>query len=376
MNTYNLVGNNRSPQLVSFLNTIKKDEPICIVYDDDADGLCAGNIVLESLHRFGFANIKTYSKSKENKIFTNEWFKTLYDEKRKTIFCVDFEPISWKYFDVGHLETLPFHFIVIDHHHDMSQAYDSSISMFTRLFMHPLNVSDCKNPSQYCASKLTYDVMSQVIKIPDIEWKILPGMIGDMNIIEWPEYIASVAKQHGVSIDMSHKEGFFASPFGTFANKVGVAGAIEYLQFESCFRALNNAGNIQQAIDTAPQNPQVEQVMRDAMLRFKEIGQYDEQTNTYFVELKTDYGLCSVVSSAISYLNPTVNLLIYQKQLDGVYHLSARSQNSPKHLGEIMKKISAKFEGAHGGGHKPAAGAVCRVEDKDAFIAAFRSELL
>jgi single-stranded DNA-specific DHH superfamily exonuclease len=105
------------------------------------------------------------------------------------------------------------------------------------------------------------------------------------------------------------------------------------------------------------------------------MGTLDTASNTWFIKLEAPFAITSNVATAIGLANQTQNVFVYQRSPDGKYHISVRSQRTLKHLGEIMRSIASKFQGASGGGHAPAAGGACAEADIEAFIAAFKAAM-
>ena len=92
-----------------------------------------------------------------------------------------------------------------------------------------------------------------------------------------------------------------------------------------------------------------------------------EEDGLYIVTVPGEFKLTSAVSSIISFTEPEKTFFFYQLNVDGV-HISMRSQHSQIHLGELVKMVSKEFTKAHGGGHRPAAGAFCLEKDLSDFI--------
>lgn len=376
MSTHQIISNPSIPFLNSFLNAIKRNETIAVLYDDDADGLCAAAVFVQMMQRFGILDLVLLSKSEENDLFGKEFYQKLLARNIKTIFCLDFDPLSWDFLTPKGLETLPFNLIVIDHHTDNTRVYEKSISMHMRMFIHPLNVTNCTNPGQYCTSKLVFDAMSTLKDLRDIEWKILPGMIGDMNIIGWPDYIVRVAAKNDVRIDTSKPEGFFTSPFGQFALRAHMLNAKDYREFENALQVLVMAGSISEANSKLVVDPEIERIYNDLLTNYRTMAVVDSASGLSLIELHAQYQMASFVSSTISYLHPQETFLLYENAHDGFYNLSIRSQHPRCHLGQLLDTVSRQFEGANGGGHEPAAGARCKEADIAAFIEKIKAGLI
>lgn len=360
--TYTLTHKSRVEQFKTFLESHDKETPIALLYDDDADGMSAGTIMRHTLIKLGFTKITCSPKSRERETFSTNFLQNLESMGIETIICVDFEPISWRMSTPKKVNDLPFDIIIIDHHFDESKTYDEFTTEKTRLFIHPLNSSNTENPSQYCCAKFVYDVCEQITDIKDIAWKQLSGIIGDMNIIKWPEFTRELAKENGHEIGPG-KQDFFLSPYGVFATVYGFAASLSADEAEEVFDAYFKAEKIE---DMQVFNQKYNVMWTEYNRIFtdwKKDAEYDEEHNLYFVEIKSKYLLTSILSSVISYVHDEYAFFFYQHNTEHSYHISMRSQFGTVHLGELLKHVSKKFENSNGGGHIPAAGGFCNESD-------------
>jgi single-stranded DNA-specific DHH superfamily exonuclease len=365
---FSITHTDRIKEFEAHLIKLDTKHPVCLLYDDDADGLCAGIVVKELLKKLEFSVIEK-PKHEESNLFSKEFYNELKKEKVKTIICVDFEPVGWKLLDEKTLETLPFNLVIIDHHFNQTDLFDSikQKAKKERIFIHPLNSSDSNNPSQYCCAKFTYDVCNLIQDLRHIEWKILPGMIGDMNVILWSEYIKKKASENSNPILSKKKTAFFDSPYGMFSNIVSYAAANSATQVQSVFESYEKAQQISDMDTLKEKYSKIDEAFQRLRKEYTQFAEHDKKSGMYFVEIPSDFELTSVLSSAVSYENPKKTFLFYKNNNKGFFHISARSQTGKIHLGKLLQSVSENFEKANGGGHIPAAGAICQEADLQAF---------
>ncbi|MFT7616168.1 MAG: single-stranded DNA-specific DHH superfamily exonuclease [Candidatus Woesearchaeota archaeon] len=376
MDTYKITIKDKVSLLEAYLQNIEKSEKICLLYDDDADGMCAGVVTHTALTKLGFEDIVTHSKCPENNLFSEEFNSRMQKNKIKAVICVDFEPVNWQFATQEELSKLPFDLIIIDHHHNQTEIYDgiNAKSQKDIIFIHPQNTGECDTPGQYCTAKFAFDVFSCFLNLDDITWKILPGMIGDMAIIKWPEYIKFQAEADGHMMDEGKKE-VFMSPYGEFSTSTGIASGKNFLLFEDMFEVLLHAKSIDEALEQSPDFTVEESAFYDYFENFKEKGIYFKDINTYFIEIKSEYSMCSPLSSITSYVADEFNFIFYQKTDTNHYLISLRSQHGNYHLGQIIREICKEVGDATGGGHAQAAGARCTAEKLDEILAKIRERL-
>ncbi|MFT4311898.1 MAG: DHHA1 domain-containing protein [Candidatus Woesearchaeota archaeon] len=361
---FTITDTTRITQLQSFLQTQQKHAPVVLAYDDDADGLCAGISMYETLQKLGFETIITKPKTKDTPVFKKEQQEDFLSQGVQTIICVDFEPISWRFLEEEQLSTFPFNLIIIDHHFNATQQYDVHDGQKKRLFIHPTNSAQCDNPSQYCCAKFVYDVCSHMVDITHVEWKIAAGMIGDMNIIEWSDYVKALLEKQHVLVG-ENRDSFFYTPNGRFANIVGFAASASGAQVQAVFDAYLQATSIEQMLGFEDQYKEqlqlFESVLKSAFDKSK------EYKGVRMYQIFGKYKLSSICSSIVSYLHPQYIWFFYQDAGDGFYHISLRSNARTHHLGELAQFVAKDFDQSNGGGHIPAAGAICKVEDFEDF---------
>jgi single-stranded DNA-specific DHH superfamily exonuclease len=367
---YTLVHNTKIPRLTSFINAIRKEDPVIVLYDDDGDGICSAALLLSFFERFGIKNTTALSNASSNGLFSAQFVAQLKSQRIKHIFCLDFDPVSWGLIPKDQLVGFPFNLIVFDHHFDLTKTYDHCVSMMQRLFIHPQNCSNCDNASQYCTSKLVYDVCNGLLALQDREWVAVCGMISDMNHYTWSDYMIRVASRFDVHIDSSHKESWITNPLGELSAKLNLARSVSVPLFESALPILVDAQSVTQAVSQVPLQENAFTDWQKYVTQTDEFIQVDERTQIRLLKLESHYSLCSLVSTTVSFLQPHQTIFVYQYQPDGSCHFSGRTANPSKHLGQLFQKISAQFSGAHGGGHAPAAGAMCKQEDAQAFLQA------
>jgi single-stranded DNA-specific DHH superfamily exonuclease len=361
---YKLTDLTRIKAFEAKLDALSLDSPITLLYDDDADGLTSGVFLKALLDDYGFINIMTCPKARDRATFSSEFLGQLESFGTKLIICVDFEPIGWKLCSEKKMASLPFDIVIIDHHTDQTEIYDR----LGILFIHPLNSSNTDSPSQYCCAKFTYDVASCIRDISKHEWKQIVGMIGDMNVIMWGDFIAKLAKEFDVKINPKKKATFFANDFGRISTIIGFAASINSDNIEEFFIEY-------QKEDVTPHDLLVfekkyAKINADFLRiveHWKDNAEYDAAHDIYFVKIESKYMLASVVSSMISYVNDEHSFFFYQHNGEHSYHISMRSQKATVHLGSLLKAVASKFTNANGGGHIPAAGGFCNEADIDAY---------
>ncbi len=359
---YSITKNNRIDAFHTIITAIDPKQPVCILYDDDADGMCSAVSLYTLLQRKGFTTIHTYAKFSERHFFSLTFIEELARKGISTVFCVDFEPLSWKMITRSQLQTLPFTCVIIDHHFDMTDEYQSIQSSSNILYLHPKNCSNCDNPSQYCCSKFVFDICSLFEDLSDIEWKIIPGMIGDMNILQWPQYIRDVAKKYSHPID-TKPESFFQSPFGQFSRITAFSAKKGFEHFEACFQSYLHCSSVEEMLSLGSDFEKEKQTVDYFLQQWRDHVEFTDK-RFFIIHLPDDTGMTSLLSSIISYFEQDKVFVFYQFNTEQqAYHISLRSQKTSIHLGEIAQSIAFKLTDANGGGHKPAAGLLCQKND-------------
>lgn len=374
MYMYHITQRERIDKLFSFLKNQPKDKGIAVYYDDDTDGVTSGVITLKTLEKLGFESVYAYPKTKENPLFTEQFLRQLNEYNIDTILCVDFDPYSWKFLDEKRLTKLPFNLIVIDHHTNYQSAYDECQSSLLRLFIHPFNATNATDPGQYCCAKFTFDIFCTIADLKDEEWKVITGMIGDMNIIKWNSFIREKAILFDNPIP-DEDVSFFTSIYGRISAVIYFASSKDNQEIQKVFEKYLHATKPEHMLQLESHFKKEKEFYEKILKDWSEFSQFDEKNNIYIVHLPSGFHLTSLVSSIISYIHSSKTFIFYQDNSEGMYHISARSQKTPYHLGKVMTYITKGLNGAHGGGHKQAAGGICKTDDFETLIERFKNNL-
>jgi single-stranded DNA-specific DHH superfamily exonuclease len=361
---YKLTDLSRINSFKAKLDALAIDAPITLLYDDDADGLTSGVFLKALLDAYGFTHINTCPKARDRATFSSEFLNQLHALGTQLVICVDFEPVSWKLCSEKKMSSLPFDVVIIDHHTDQTELYDR----IGILFLHPLNTTDTNSPSQYCCAKFTYDVCSEIKDISKHEWKQIVGMIGDMNVIKWGDFIAKLAKHYDVKITPKQKSTFFTNDFGRISTIIGFAASSNSDNIEEFFSEyMREDVTVSELLYFEKKYAQINADFLRIVSNWKDSAEYDSVHDIYFILIESKYMLASVVSSMISYIDDAHSFFFYQHNGERAYHISMRSQKAEVHLGNLLKHVAARFVNANGGGHIPAAGGFCSEDDIDAY---------
>ena len=368
--TYTITDFSRIAKLHALLDSADKETPIALLYDDDADGVSSGVFLQLLLESYGFCNIVSTPKARDRATFSSDFLRNLEAMGVHIVICVDFEPISWRLIGEKKMEELPFDVVVIDHHFDQTDLYDR----MGYLFLHPLNMTNSDAPSQYCCAKFVYDIVHSLIDISTHNWKAAVGMIGDMNIIQWPEYVSCVAKSHGVQITPSQKQSFFANPLGHFANVIGFAASVGSDELEPLFLAYVRASSVNELSEYFAKYANIQADYDSIITNWENVAEFDAEHDIYFVPINSKHMLASLASSVVSYINDAYSFCFYQYNHQKAYHISMRSQRAKVHLGNLLASVAGGFSQANGGGHIPAAGGFCQQKDFPKYIQAIKDK--
>ena len=170
----------------NFILTIKEEDNIAIFYHKMCvDGLCSAIIVSKSIERITKIKPKFHIPS-EHEINDNtiEFIKT---NKIKKIIFIDLLPCRYpeKLEAIGRLAKV----MIVDHHKFNLDNIPSNI-----LFFHAEYFKPELDGVDYPASKLAFDLFSQMCNISDLDWISGMGLIADMGYKTWKNFVMDFQK--------------------------------------------------------------------------------------------------------------------------------------------------------------------------------------
>ena len=245
--------------------------------------------------------------------------------------------------------------LVIDHH----KLYNDIQTKHITLIKHThLGIT-----VYYPASKLAYDLFSEIVDIKDLDWVAACGLVGDSGFPGSKKFVKSVMVKYNIipAADM------FGTSIGRAANYINSAGAVTPDRTKQAMRILKKAKHPKDVLQSelASFATELQEERNKQIKLFKK--NVEVHGDLMICVLESKYKIKSAVITSLSYGDyQDKTLIIVQKQGD-YYNISARRQDRKVAVNDLLENATKDLESASGGGHAPAAGGVVRVEDFDKF---------
>jgi single-stranded DNA-specific DHH superfamily exonuclease len=315
-----------------------------VVYDTDGDGLGAAAIIAKTLkglfkkypkavprdHGLSLITDRLVSKIKD---FDNIIFLDIAaDEKSETVMKL----------------VKKSRVIVIDHHQIRKNLGKGGV-----LHVNPVFWEKKIPSSQYCTSKITYDICRGLVE-DDFDWLAGIGVINDKAEKSWKGFLKSIYKKYKISPKIFELvNDIITSPY-MFSEDNDLD-----ISYKACLESSSPTDILESRNDASRKLRKyydiIEKEIKSAMKTWKKDAEIFEDKKLILIELKTKFSINSVISTKISFEKPHYTVLV--ARMNGK-HVSAslRRQDKKVNCGELARKLTRNIKNSSGGGHVPAAG--------------------
>lgn len=312
-------------------------------FDNDVDGLCAFLILRRALDRGMGVAIKSFPELKE------QYLQKVEELNPDSIFIIDKAEVSKEFIERINEKGLPITWI--DHH--KSKTPLELIKKTNYYNSHPSS-----EPTTYIAQKI-YN------KKEDL-WLAMIGCIGDVYMPDFakefeessPELFNS--EKSAFESLMSTEIGKVARMlnFGLMDSTTNVVNLIKYL-----FKAKNIYDLLEENSQTKQLHKRYNQLNEFFKKQLEKAEKYfDENSPLLFYSYSGNTSMSSELSNALYYSHKDKLIVVAFKRPEKV-NVSIRGKNAL----EITLKTIEEIEGATGGGHSEATGAMIPIDDFEKF---------
>ncbi len=353
----------RFSQLLVQLKT--KPQNILIIHDVDGDGISSGKILKEGLAALGIRAKYRFAAYDRTNLFGDFMVEFVQKRHLSVIFTTDLNLLATNYF--AQKQLLKDKIIVVFDHHEAPTELDSNI-----IYFHPQLTFGFKDASQYCTSKLVYDLMEEFTDLSTLKWVASIGLVSDSNYRTWGEFVDGTLQELNLPVPKN--------PFDSQLQEVGTllyyGLALDRQVADKAIKTFFNANSYQEAMAGLEEYRVVEEEINYFIKNWKKFA--DEKNDVVFITIKPKYKINSLLSNKISPDYPTKTIIVASegKAEEGkepeFMAMSLRRQDGKLNLPALLKEIAKQLPGTVGGGHIPASGAKCRKEDYEQFKELFR----
>jgi single-stranded DNA-specific DHH superfamily exonuclease len=331
-----------------FVKGIKPSDELAVLYDTDADGICAAVIFTKAMEKMGHQVERFIPSSHAN--FNVERIRALKEENVNKVIILDFAADQYSDFFTELLKD--FEAVLLVDHHKIYKDYNSKNCVFIKAQF----IRKDLDGSNYCTAKLVFDLFSYVLDISFLDWLAAIALISDMSGTPWQNFLKKVYTKHNLSkrkcIDLG--------------NIINAGKQVDPPQVE---RALEVTLEAKKPEDIT--NSKFSKVARDLNNEIEFwINKFEEKAekkdDIWLYEIDPSARIGSVVSTVLALKYPNDSIIVIRRHNNWV-SINARNHNSKRPVNEFLEKATKGFKGANAGGHIPAAGASIREKDLKEF---------
>ncbi len=337
----------------NYINQIKLEDRVAVIYDTDMDGISSGIITVKALKKLGKNVVFHRTRSPGSRTITKDLLDSFEEKEINKIIFTDLGIEGYE--DSRVLDK--YSILVLDHHkrHGIINEKILSIKSF--------DLQDELEGYQYCVAKLVYDLFSTLTNISDLDWLALAGVIGDMTYKPNKGWSDKIFKKYNLEI----KENPFDTKIGELVQYITFAAAIgtqeEFNKLSESFMKSKTFNEVLSNLEHLNEVKNEYERIIDEFETKRELVNED----IYFYQFDSKYYLNSPVCSRLSNEFYPKETIICMQEKDGQINVSARRQDGKYDLGKMLFEVTKKFESGLGGGHPVAAGAKIQLKDVNKF---------
>lgn len=337
----------RRKQFSQFVKGIKPSDELAVLYDTDADGICSAVIFARALEKFGHKVERFIPCSHAN--FNQARIEALRKENVNKIVMLDFSADQYDFLP----QTIKnFDAILVIDHHKLYKDYNSKKCVFIKSQF----IRSDLDGSNYCTSKMVFDLFSDITDISELNWLAAIGLVTDMSDTPWQDFLRKVYKQTKLSRNK-------LIDIGTIIN---AGKQVEPPQVERAFEVVYEARKPEDIVNSnfTKVAKSLQNEIEFWINKFEEKS--DKKGNLWLYEIDPSARIGSMISTilALKYPNDTI---IVTRPHDGWVSINARNHNSKVAVNELLEKTTKGLKGSNAGGHIPAAGGTIRDKDYTEF---------
>ncbi len=330
---------------------ISEAENICVITHTDTDGICSAGILLKALKKITKKDIEIKLAS-ASILRTKKFYENL--PISDLIIFTDL-PIdqSW---DIADKEIGNKKIIIIDHHIPLRNLNSSKI-----IHINPMFDRDIYIP----ASKIVFDIFSDIVDIKKYDWMAAVGILGDMGMADSKVFLKNIFKKYNFE---SKKKDMRDTLFTKVDELIGSAmickgeeGAMRSLKI------VENSERYEDILENEELNSyrkKVENYLEELKNEFEKTAEYFKEIDTIMFETSPKYNIGSVLATVVSRKILDKTIIILNKRSKTV-NLNFRRQDGKVDVKELAEFATQGI--GKGGGHKKAAGGTISIDKIDEF---------
>ncbi len=318
-------------RFIEFIKKLKPKDRMALVSHIDLDGFACAKVLNKIVQPI---LIKFAHYQEINNSLIDEFKKLRINKVIFTDVAIDFPAF------IEELER--FAEVLIIDHHEFKKDYNSDKTVF-------LNAKD------YCAAFISFELVSKIKSIKELEWTIALASVSDVCFIKTKEFIQKVYSRYSENFDeKDYKKGKM------WDTLIILSLSIIYFQknllefYNKIPEDINEIEKLEQYSSTVQKD--IDENLKRYIKKRKNIP------GGWFFEVQSAFNLESFLATKISLENPGETIILSHKK-ENLYKISARNNQGEMNMIALLKNATNGFKLTDSGGHIPAAGASVSPED-------------
>lgn len=250
-------------------------------------------------------------------------------------------------------------------HHKFYQDFNSEKTVYLKASV----LWPRKNPAQYPASKMVFDLFSKIVDLSDSAWLACVGIFADCSRRQWKSFFSRSVRE----IHSSESE------IASVCRVIDAVGIIDHQRFEELYRLFLRALSPSEILASpfSSLSKDLETELAYWLSEFEKKGEFVEDLELVWFVFTPRFGIKSPLINAISIDRFPDKTVVLVQLLDGSPHalISGRRQDGKMKVNDLLERSVAGIAGGSAGGHGPAAAGKVPRGELERFRANLESEI-
>ncbi len=325
----------------SFFSRLKKNDRLAILYHRDPDGLCSALIAAKAIERLrGKKPDLLLHKGYEIFDAKPSFFSGFKKKKIAKLIVVDLGIDQKKGIakNLGQFSEVLF----IDHHKIYADLSSKKITFIKAQFLSDIDAS------RYPASKMCFDLFSEITDISDLDWIACIGIFGDFGYPNWKDFFAATMERNKTSLHELTRLKDLIESVATINKK-----CLDSLF--SDFFAAKKPGDLSASKHWKGLEALSAEI-NEWFNSVKERAEFFPEIELVWLEIKSKNNIKSPLINRLSAgLYPNKTVIVVQDNGKKNLFFSARRQDFKVKMNDLLESAVTGISRASAGGHVPAA---------------------
>jgi single-stranded DNA-specific DHH superfamily exonuclease len=330
-------------EIIKFRELMKeiKNKRSAVIHDSDADGVCSAVISAVALKRISKKEPLIFHQNPGEITITEHTLSELKEKKIEFVVIVDLS-VDQNPEPLKEIESFA-RILVLDHHKKYNE-----INSNKTLMIKSQDLSG-EEGSKYPASKLCFDLFSELVNLNDLDWIACIGLIGDNAYMEWKDFVDGVIQKYSLE---KEKDLLFKAP-----QLIEAIETMDYSKLKDLIFILLHAKKPKDIMkkDLLVELEEMQKEVDYWMNEFNEKKEVFPEKELIYFEIRPQHSIKSALINKISEKFPNKTIVLVQDFGEEHVYFSARRQDFKVKVNDLLEKSISGIPDSTAGGHIPAA---------------------